>query len=190
MVERDRVLEFLEKENRTAFVSPQQEKFVVIYDKESEDQDQKVIIDITRKLSKALGCSTFSSLVHDGDVFCYWLFENGKLVDEYNSTPDYFESETDQPVAPIGGNAKKLCSAFHKEESLSEVTRIFEIAKDTALNLSNDINDDLIGEEIHIELVKTLDMPLFAAEIGYYTIENNYLPSEFKKSSFTQIESI
>ena len=186
--ERDQVVNSLKKEKRIAYISPKQESFIVVYDKETEDQDPKILADLTSKLSKALRCNALASLVHDGDVFYYWLYEKGKLVDKYNSAPDYFE-EVDEPMAPTGGNAKKLCSAFDKQESLSKISKVFEVAKETALNIEEDSDADLFGEEIHLELAKFLNMPLFAVNVGYYTIENNDLPREFEKSSFIQIGS-
>jgi hypothetical protein len=33
-------------------------------------------------------------MVHDDDFFCYWYYRNKKLIDEYNSFPDYFGEET------------------------------------------------------------------------------------------------
>ncbi|MCI0609099.1 MAG: hypothetical protein L0Z71_08570, partial [Anaerolineae bacterium] len=154
-VEHNQVLEFLQKEKRTAYVSPQQGNFVVVFDKETEDQDQRILMDLASKLSKTFRCNTFASLVHDGDVFYYWLYEKGKLVDKYNSAPDYFESDIDEPMAPTGGNAKRLCTAFDKQEAISEIIRVFETAKETALNLESDSYADLFGEQIHFELAKS-----------------------------------
>ena len=185
--ERDQVYDFLKKEKRIAYVSPRQESFVVVYDKETEDQDPRILAGLAGKLSKALRCNAFASLVHDGDVFYYWLYEKGKLVDKYNSAPDYFESDIDKPMSPTGGNAKKLCSVFDKQESLPEIIRMFEIAEETALNLESDSDADLFGEQIHFELAKSLGMPPFAVSVGYYTIANNSLPAEFEKSSFIQV---
>jgi len=185
--ERDQVLDFLNSEKRMAYVSPKQDNFVVVYDKETEDQDPRILAELAIKLSKALHCKAFASLAHDGDVFYYWLYEKGKLVDKYNSAPDYFESDMDEPMPPTGGNAKKLCSVFGKQETLSEIIKVFEIARETALNSGNDSDTELFGERIHFELAKGLGMPLFAVNIGYYTIEHNSLPSGFERSSFTQV---
>ena len=53
----------------------------------------------TRILAPILHC-----VVHDDDVFAYQFFENGVLIDEYNSCPDYFGG----PPAPRGGNVQIL----------------------------------------------------------------------------------
>jgi len=29
-------------------------------------------------------------VVHDDDIFCYFFYRGGRLVDRYNSFPDYF----------------------------------------------------------------------------------------------------
>src|SRR5436853_7740909 len=36
-------------------------------------------------------------MVHDSDIACYWLFDKGQLLDEYNSCPDYFGGGEEGP---------------------------------------------------------------------------------------------
>lgn len=47
-------------------------------------------------LAKKTGCDLFHFHVHDDDVFTYEFFRGGKLIDRYNSNPDYFEDETEE----------------------------------------------------------------------------------------------
>lgn len=52
-----------------------------------EDQTEAVSADI----AKVLLTDIFQFMVHDDDIFMYWFYRNGKLVDHYNSCPEYFE---------------------------------------------------------------------------------------------------
>src|SRR5215469_9709716 len=99
---------------RSAIVSPIQDNCVVVFDKESEEQDNKIIAELASWLSGQLSCPLLAVMNHDDDVLWYQLYLNGELVDEYNSTPGYFDDSGDEEIAlagPKGGDAKKLCSA-------------------------------------------------------------------------------
>jgi len=69
---------------------------------ENNGQDAAVSEALAAKLSDK---TLVHCLVHDDDVFAYWLFEGGWIVDAYNSCPDYFG---DPNPPPRGGNAEAL----------------------------------------------------------------------------------
>src|SRR6187455_1673439 len=74
---------------RSAIVTPQDNRSVVVFDAEAESQDLGVFDAVGRRLSTELKCPVLAVLNHDDDVLLYRLFENGRLVDEYNSAPAY-----------------------------------------------------------------------------------------------------
>ena len=41
----------------------------------------------------------FQFMVHDDDIFAYWFYRNGQLLDSYNSCPDFFEGINDVHVS-------------------------------------------------------------------------------------------
>lgn len=82
----DRILD-----NSTAYVSPSAGGWTGVYPESTENQDEGSLRSIAVRLSAILGCSVFAFLMHDDDVFMYWLFDSGELMDKYNSTPDYFD---------------------------------------------------------------------------------------------------
>jgi hypothetical protein len=183
-VQRENIIDFLNWENRVSYLSPTISDCTVIYDQGTEDQDTDVLRELTEKVTRKLKCRGLASLVHDSDLYLYWLYDNGKLIDTYNSLPGYFDDE-EQPI-PKGGNAKKLCSAFDKTESLLEVRDIFERVKEG--NLSEDWSEEFIqGEDIHGALVKALGLAPFGAYIGYYTIDNKVLSEGFDIKDFIKL---
>src|SRR5512138_89767 len=67
-------------------IAPPIDGWVTVYP-EHNGQDQAVSDALAAKLP---GLALIHCLVHDDDVFAYWLFQGGRVVDTYNSCPDYF----------------------------------------------------------------------------------------------------
>ena len=180
------IKDYLNKLNRISYISPTEDKFTVIYDQETEDQNTDVVRKLTEKLSNKFGCPALSSLVHDGDIFMYWLYDSGELLDTYNSIPGYFDTTIEKSM-PEGGDAAKLCEAFDVPTSKNALNDIFKLVERT--NIDDDWSDEYLnGEDIHRELAQVLGMPPFAVNIGFYTIENDYLPDDLEHTDFTKIE--
>src|SRR5829696_2694227 len=66
-----------------------------LYEERASRQDDDWIRDLGGGLSQDLQVAAIAFLVHDSDVACYWLFDGGRLVDEYNSCSDYFDDDAD-----------------------------------------------------------------------------------------------
>jgi hypothetical protein len=62
-----------------------------IYEERASSQEEDWIARFTQELSFRLGTACVAFMVHDSDIARYWLSDRGQLLDEYNSTPDYFE---------------------------------------------------------------------------------------------------
>ncbi|MBL7712529.1 MAG: hypothetical protein JNL13_08705 [Chitinophagaceae bacterium] len=57
-------------------------------------------------ISRALNATVFSLHIHDGDLWMYLLYNNGKLVDQFNPVPDYWdENIPDEETQRWKGNA-------------------------------------------------------------------------------------
>jgi hypothetical protein len=65
-------------------------------------------------------------LVHDDDVFAYWLFENGSVLDTYNSCPDYFDKSNPQPR---GGNARALGHLLVDTNKVTDLQKLLDAEK-------------------------------------------------------------
>jgi len=74
-----------------ALVSPERNGWVTVYDEASDRPDQAEIDRLAHDLSLALHAPLFTFFVHDSALVVYFLFdEEGCLIDEFNSAPDYF----------------------------------------------------------------------------------------------------
>jgi hypothetical protein len=173
----------LGKLRRTAFVSPTVERYTVVYDRETEEQDFAEIEKLGKNLSRASGAPALAAALHDDDVLYLWLFQGGAQADFYNSLPQYFDPEA-EPGSPEGGDSGLLCKTFGhlKKEKLVE--------KLLRANLLDDELPEIPGElGRHQALIRELGMPAFAAAVTYSSIEGKYVPEEFRKIKFTQVGS-
>ena len=150
---------------RKAFVSPEHSGAVVVFDQQSDSQDETAIAELAMHLSTALRCTVFAVLVHDSDVFWYQLYQDGKLSDQYNSTPDYWSDEAESSD-PEGGDAARLCAAFHSGEVA---------AVENILRASEEDYPDAMDR--HADLVRALHLPDYAVGYGFQDALRGDLPN-------------
>ena len=70
-----------------AYVTPPSGGWVTVYEQISERQDAYEIGRLAGELSVAVDTAVFAFLVNADELFVYYLFERGDLMDEYNSAP-------------------------------------------------------------------------------------------------------
>lgn len=97
-----------------ALVSDAEAGWVSVYDENSESQNEKEMERLAKELSSRLATEVFAFLLHDSDIFVYWLYRKGKLVDRFNSRPDYFG-----PVK--AAERRKFAGDFSKLQPISAV---------------------------------------------------------------------
>lgn len=174
--DRDEIAGHLRAEGYKAYVSPTVNGMTVVAEERCDSQDGNFIRTFTAKLSKQFGCPAFAILNHDDDVLQYWLFDEGKLHHEYNSSPNYFaeehedEDDDDAVDRPIGGDAKALCDALGCPGNVPAVH--------LALTQTEDDNSDLVFAcERHVALLSALGRPTAAVGFAWiYLQRNEYLP--------------
>ena len=107
----DKVIKIMEQiAKKSAFVAPAKNGWIAVYDETSEEQDEKELHRVASGLSSSLRCAVFAFLVHDDDVFIYLLYDNGTLIDIYNSVPDYFGTVSKQERDTWKGHPEKLAA--------------------------------------------------------------------------------
>ena len=126
-----------------AYVSLEKNGCFVVYDQKSEIEGDPAIEKLGIELSQRSGARVLSVMIADDDIMMYWLFQEGKVVDTYNSNPGYGEI-ADPPRPPEGGDSSKLCSAFayKNAEQVERVLRtsagsgyVFEFERHKALTV-------------------------------------------------------
>jgi hypothetical protein len=168
----------LRRLEREAFLSPTIDGHTVVFDKAMDDQNSKVIEQLGRDVTKALSCAALAAVLHDDDVLYLWLFQRGRVRDRYDSSPSYFDPDSNHRP-PEGGNARLLCTAFDRPNSVDKVERLLRA------DLLKRRLPGVPGEfERHSALAAELGMPPFVAGVCYSSIEGDYVPKEFIPRKF------
>lgn len=152
---------------RSALVTPTHSGCVVVFDEQSDDQDQAVISELASQLSHALRCAALAALNHDDDIFWYQLYQSGALTDEYNSSPGYFDASAES-FEPSGGDARKLCAAFGSG-AIEQVQGILH-------GSAADEDSYAFAIERHTALVRALGISSFAVGGGFRYASDGELP--------------
>jgi DNA-binding YbaB/EbfC family protein len=193
------VIAELKRQQRRAYVSSSVNGYTVVYDEICDTQDEDEIKSFVAALSRVFSCPALAALVHDDDVFVYWLYRDGKLLDSYNSAPGYFEGRN---LKPKGGKAELLCEIFDAQPQIEEIRRILhtkspdpkldalpdfddtfhklqemmasgeEINEETARNLVDFGDGYLFATKRHEDLAQVLGLPSFSVYLGYDYIQH------------------
>lgn len=170
-----RIVKSLRGMEREAYVSKPQGDCLFVYDKVCDDQDVEEIKQVGQRLSRDLNVPVFAIMNHDDDILCYWLFDQGKVLDEYNSNPGYFDGEEG---SPRGGNADLLAQAFSalkRREAIESILQGGEEEYDFAIDR-------------HEALAQALGIPFDYACLGYGSIETEDFPGDADINDFTFVE--
>jgi hypothetical protein len=146
-----------------AFVSPPRNGWVTVYEKSSDQQDDGIIRQMGTDLSNALNAAVVSFLVHDSDIAMYWLFQSGKLLDEFNSAPDYFKKAGKVERERTRGNPDALLPLCARGTTREQVEAVLHPAE----------GDPVFAEEIVADLAGLLGIDEVRASLGF-----NYFDDE------------
>lgn len=177
------VRKVLAAEAERAWFGPPTNGWASFYEEQADTQDSDRIEQLCEQVSMGTGGPVIAFLVHDSDFVSYWLFENGRKRDEYNSCPDYF-GEVSEMLAPgesaeeylarVRGDADALlphCPAgtdraavesllragrgeyMFAEEHLDRLARLLGIDPQRAMMTYRDIGLEMPSEESGLEFV-------------------------------------
>jgi hypothetical protein len=163
---------------RQAVVTTAENGCVVAFDEASDSQDSTVITELAAKLSGAFQCPVLAVLNHDDDILWYQLYEGGKLTDEYDSSPGYFDPEA-EPSVPAGGDAERLCSAFGASDP-GAVERVLRKS-------SYDEDGYAFAFERHADLVRALGVPEFSVGTAYASFDSDEVPEGLSKRNIVRV---
>jgi hypothetical protein len=171
--DREQIAQCLKQMKRTAYVSPTTDRFTVVYDKETENQNDADLMGLASQLSAAFECPALAVLVDDSGILAYWLFDEGTLADEYNSAPGHLSGLA--RTHPASGSAERLCAAFEAHDAVESIGSIFQAVR------SRGVGGDRSGgyafvEDLHQDLIRALGMPSFAVSTGYRHLETGDHP--------------
>jgi|GEM_PF-1198896 len=168
---------------RKTVVARDKSGFIVVFDEEAEDQNDKLLDDLAAFLSQELQCVVIAFLNHDDSILIYTLYDQGLRKDSYNSNPGYFgdadqddeeegggEDDDPHPLEPPGGHAATLCAVLPcPSADQSALERI----------LTASSGDEYVFEsERHADLARVLGLPEQLVGFGYTQIASGEMPDE------------
>jgi hypothetical protein len=115
-----------------AYISSGEGGWVQVCDEAAGPADVGELYRVARELSARLRTGVFAFLVKDANLLWYWLYEDGVLVDQFDSWPNAFGEVDSATRARIRGNPQVLsryCLPGSPAEELEHVlkpTRLFE----------------------------------------------------------------
>lgn len=166
---------FLGNNGFSAYISPTVNNFTTIYEEQSDFQIIPILNQLAQTLSEEFRCAALAVMNHDDDILTYSLFQNGELVDEYISSPSYFEADFESDL-PKGGNAELLCKIFSSEKK-NEVNKIL-----------NDLEEYTFELDRHKDLFNALNLPQMSVSFGFNYIQNNQeFPLGINKEDFIKV---
>ncbi len=110
---RDKVLAaFKPLAAKNAYVTDAKNGWVSFYDSAASGQDDALITRISGDISKQAACPVIAFLVHDSDFLIYWLYDQGRSVDTFNSCPEYFEDEEEESTMTQSAGQPEVLAKF------------------------------------------------------------------------------
>jgi WD40 repeat protein len=112
-----KVLDGLAKETKCKFLlGPPMDGWTCIFP-EHGGQNSEISAGIAKKMSADI----FQLIVHDDDIFSYYFYRDGKLVDRYNSCPDYFHAVSAEEKIQCQGHPESFQDLLAKANSLKNL---------------------------------------------------------------------
>jgi WD40 repeat protein len=71
------------------------------------------------EISKAVDTVVLDLVVHDSDIFIYNFYKQGRLIDEYSSSPDYFEQVSEAEHSRLHGKPEVFWELLGSDEKVN-----------------------------------------------------------------------
>lgn len=109
-----------------ALVTNSKNGWTTVYDERSDSQDIEVLRALAKGLSSKLKTAVIAVMVHDSDIFVYLIYENGELIDQFDSKPDYFGPVSKAQKKEWRGDFAKLLPYAKRRASAQDFRRFAE----------------------------------------------------------------
>jgi hypothetical protein len=179
--DRDAVKRQLCEQDRMAYVSPPGTEFTVVFDRQMEDQDFGAIDSFVKQMTRSLGCIGLAAVLHDDDVLYLTLVDKGIVVDRYDSSPAYFDADS-EPLPPAGGDAELFCRLFRQPDSHHHLRQLLR-----ADLLEGDMPGIVGEQQRHAAIASSLGIPEYCAYLCYSSIAGKYVPEEYSGLRFEAV---
>jgi hypothetical protein len=174
----------LEDLGRRAYVTPNAEEWIVIYDEETDRFDLNALESLALTLSTRLSCTALASCNADDDVLWLALYENGVLATRYASSPASFEDGDEFPARKEA--ARVFAHAFQQPDAADAVLRVLRKSHSVLglLSIWFKVRLAYLFEvHRHQDLSKLLGVPRAAVGLGYRYISKGETPEGIDRAA-------
>jgi len=175
------ILQELGNQGRTAFVSPSEDGLTTIYEMDSDEGEARVIQDLAEDLSGYFGCPALAVKTSDEELFRYWLYSDGELLDAYKSPAPSLDSEGNSDPKGYGGNPELLAQQFNPDASAEEIADVLHCP-------DNDCGFTLAVDR-HLSLVELLDLPMCSVGFGFCDLDSGEFPEDLDEEDVLHVEA-
>lgn len=175
------ILQELGNQGRSAFVSPTQDGLTTIFEMDSDEGDSSILSDLAEDLSGYFGCPALAVQTVDEELFRYWLFADGELLDTYKSPAPSMDSEGKGDFKSHGGNPDLLIQHFNTDASSEEISDILHCPDhDCGFTLAVDR---------HLSLVELLCLPLCSVGFGFCDLDSGEYPEDLDEEDLLRVDT-
>lgn len=160
------ILQELGNQGRSAFVSPTEDGLTAVYEMDSDAGETAALITLAGELSEYFGCPALAVLVRGDDLFRYWLYADGELLDSYESSGATARKRARQP--------ELLSQFFNPDVTREELADIL---------YSLDPDDMSLAVDRHLSLSELLGLPLCAVGFGFGDLDSGEYPEDLDEEN-------
>lgn len=173
------ILQELGNQGRSAFVSPTEEDCTTIYEMDSDEGDATLLTDLAEDLSGYFGCPALAVQTSNEELFRYWLYSDGELLDAYTSPAPSMDAEGKGSARSRGGKPELLAQMFNTDVTSEELADILHCPDhDCGVTLAVDR---------HLSLVELLALPMCSVGFGFCDLESGEYPEDLDEESILRI---
>ena len=136
------LLEGLATRNRKFLMAPSINGWVTIYPSDHGQDDR-----VSKLIAKKIDAPILQVAVHDDDVFFYSYYKDRKVVDRFNSCPDYFEPASKRMKNLLRGKPERLAKLLGRPEDIHKLETVLEEMRGRPLFVSRGFDSfaELLG---------------------------------------------
>jgi hypothetical protein len=174
------ILQELGNQGRSAFVSPTEDGLTTVYEMDSDEGDSAILTDLAEDLSGYFGCPALAVRTVDEELFCYWLYADGELLDTYKSPGQSLDSEGNGSAKSQGGKPELLSQLFNTDVTSEELADILHCPdQDCGFSLAVDR---------HLSLVELLGLPMCSVGFGFCDLDSGEYPEDLDEEDLLRID--
>ena len=111
----------LANRKRKFLMSPVIDGWIAIYPNDHGQSER-----VSKAIAKKLEWPVLHVAVHDDDVFCYWYYRGGKLIDRFSSCPEYFGEVSARMKSLLRGKPECLADLLQDPDDVQRLTVLVE----------------------------------------------------------------